>query len=238
MEKLNGLDLFSGIGGISQALAPWVKTVAYCERERYPQAVLLSRMERGEIDTAPIWDDVTSLDKSCLDMILSYQREVISMAGKLKKLTPEQVIEAVKGYDAGMSLQDLAHLYSVSRQSMWDLLTRRTKLRPQKRYGEENHFYRGGKRADAKANDTLERALRTGKFHNPGKCSKCGSAGKFSDGRTEIQAHHPDYNKPLDVMWLCQKCHHEWHKNNKPIPYKEVKTEPASVIDIVTGGFP
>lgn len=41
---LHGLDLFSGIGGISAALAPWVRTVAYCEADRYASAVLLSRM--------------------------------------------------------------------------------------------------------------------------------------------------------------------------------------------------
>ena len=52
--KLNGLDLFSGIGGISEALDPWVETRAYCERDPYAQAVLLSRMERGEIDVGPL----------------------------------------------------------------------------------------------------------------------------------------------------------------------------------------
>lgn len=58
---MNGLDLFSGIGGIGLALSPWVRTVAYCERERYVQGVLLSRMQSGDIDTAPIWDDVQTL---------------------------------------------------------------------------------------------------------------------------------------------------------------------------------
>ena len=58
---LSGLDLFSGIGGISLALAPWVKPAAYCENDRYAQAVLLSRMRDGSLSRAPIWDDITTL---------------------------------------------------------------------------------------------------------------------------------------------------------------------------------
>lgn len=61
MALLNGLDLFSGIGGITLALAPWVKPVAYCENERYAQAVLLSRIADGHLPAAPIWDDVRTL---------------------------------------------------------------------------------------------------------------------------------------------------------------------------------
>jgi DNA (cytosine-5)-methyltransferase 1 len=59
---LNGLDLFSGIGGISLGLKEWVRPIAYCEKDPYPRAVLLSRMETGELPAAPIWDDVTTLD--------------------------------------------------------------------------------------------------------------------------------------------------------------------------------
>jgi len=69
MRKLSGLDLFSGIGGISQALEPWVKTAAYCENFKPSQAILLSRMGRGEIDIAPIWDDVCSLGAGHLPRI-------------------------------------------------------------------------------------------------------------------------------------------------------------------------
>jgi DNA (cytosine-5)-methyltransferase 1 len=93
-EKLNGLDLFSGIGGISQALAPWVRTVAYCERDRYAQAVLLSRMERGEIDTAPIWDDVTTLKVNPLPFIDivsgGFPCQDLSLAGLRKGLAGER----------------------------------------------------------------------------------------------------------------------------------------------------
>jgi DNA (cytosine-5)-methyltransferase 1 len=62
--KLNGLDLFSGIGGITKALEEWIQPIAYCENDRYAQAVLLSRMQDGTLPIAPIWDDITTLDSS------------------------------------------------------------------------------------------------------------------------------------------------------------------------------
>lgn len=58
-----GLDLFSGIGGITQALAPWVTPVAYCENDPAAQRVLLRRMASGELPAAPIWDDVRTLTR-------------------------------------------------------------------------------------------------------------------------------------------------------------------------------
>jgi DNA (cytosine-5)-methyltransferase 1 len=65
-DVLNGLDLFSGIGGIALALSEWVKPIAYCENERYAQGVLLSRMRSGELPVAPIWDDVRTLSRESL----------------------------------------------------------------------------------------------------------------------------------------------------------------------------
>ncbi len=64
-----GLDLFSGIGGITKALEPYVQPVAYCENDRYAQAVLLSRMRDGLLPCAPIWDDVTTLRAESLPLL-------------------------------------------------------------------------------------------------------------------------------------------------------------------------
>lgn len=85
----------------------------------------------------------------------------------------------------------------------------------------------------------LEKAILYGKMERKYVCENCGASGNFKDGRSMVQAHHPDYNKPLEVMWLCQKCHHEWHKNNMPEERKEVMPDGShETIDIVYGGFP
>jgi site-specific DNA-cytosine methylase len=58
---LNGLDLFSGIAGLTIALSEWVRPIAYCENDPYAQACLLSKMFSGDIPIAPIWNDVRTL---------------------------------------------------------------------------------------------------------------------------------------------------------------------------------
>lgn len=157
------------------------------------------------------------------------------MAGKLKKLTTDQVAECVRMYDRGLSLGAIAEFMQVSRQAMWDLLRRRTTMRSQLRYGSDNHFYRGGQIDDDYAHNLVEQAVEDGVLV-PQPCESCGANGTMADGRREVQAHHDDYNKPLNVRWLCQRCHHEWHRHNKP-KRREVPQE-VPAIDVVAGGFP
>jgi len=162
------------------------------------------------------------------------------MAGN-RKLTPEQVDSAVRMYrDLEMSLAPIAEYFGVTRQAMWDLLRRRTQMRPQARYGEANHFWRGGARADARAHDLTERAVLRGVLVRPERCEQCGGTGQpYSDGRHPIQAHHDDYNRPLDVRWLCQPCHHDWHRTNTAETVKggDANGELAD-IDAISAGFP
>jgi DNA (cytosine-5)-methyltransferase 1 len=61
---MNGLALFAGGGGLelglSLALGTNYRTITYVERECTSAAVLAANMERGWLDKAPIWDDVTT----------------------------------------------------------------------------------------------------------------------------------------------------------------------------------
>lgn len=92
---LNGLDLFSGIGGISYALRDYVRPIAYCEIDPYCQAVLLNRMVDSEISMSPIWDDICTFTgcffENCIDVIYGgFPCQDISVAGHGKGLAGER----------------------------------------------------------------------------------------------------------------------------------------------------
>lgn len=53
------------------------------------------------------------------------------------------------------------------------------------------------------ANRAVEAALRSGRLEKPNHCQGCGR----SADETRIGAHHYDYTRPLDVIWLCAACH-------------------------------
>lgn len=57
----------------------------------------------------------------------------------------------------------------------------------------------------------VHNALKSGKINKPNKCEKCGA----KKDKKEIHGHHEDYNKPLEVIWLCRKCHMKIHSTEK-----------------------
>lgn len=58
-----------------------------------------------------------------------------------------------------------------------------------------------------KASKKMEYAVYSHKILKPNICSNC----KKEYKKTAIHGHHFDYNKPLEVIWLCCKCHLELH---------------------------
>lgn len=128
-----------------------------------------------------------------------YTPEELDVAGKLKKLTPAQAMECVRLYDSGLSLSPIATYFGVSRQAMWDLVRRRTKMRPQKRCGAANHFYRGGETADDQAHNIVESAIEQGVLVRREACEVCNSSGttavKVVNGVVKLQADAPRYRQ-------------------------------------------
>lgn len=65
-RPLRAIDLFSGVGGISVALAGLAEPVAFCEQDEYAVHVLLSRMRDGSLPRARVFSDVNALSAGVL----------------------------------------------------------------------------------------------------------------------------------------------------------------------------
>lgn len=57
-----------------------------------------------------------------------------------------------------------------------------------------------------KAQYTVKNAIRDGLLQKSPFCEECGLV------KSNIQGHHADYSKPLEVNWLCKSCHDKEHQ--------------------------
>ena len=81
------------------------------------------------------------------------------------------------------------------------------KYRSEKLPKEEQNAYGTGlteeeRKKRAKARSIFNHYMRDKHFQRQ-PCEICGAS---------AEAHHDDYDKPLEVRWLCFKHHREWHK--------------------------
>jgi len=111
-EEFRLLSLCSGYAGLELGLRgviPNLRTVAYVEVEAFAVANLVGKMEKGQLDAAPIWTDIKTFDarpfRGKVDIITGgYPCQGFSVAGKRlgtkdpRHLWPyiERIIEAVR----------------------------------------------------------------------------------------------------------------------------------------------
>jgi hypothetical protein len=55
------------------------------------------------------------------------------------------------------------------------------------------------------AQTAVGNAVRDGRLIKPDACSQCSRTG------IRLEGHHDDYGKPLEVIWLCARCHRRRH---------------------------
>src|SRR3990167_8336277 len=65
-----------------------------------------------------------------------------------------------------------------------------------------------------RAHRMVRQAVRSGRLVKPTSCPRCRST-------KQIIGHHADYDKPLDVEWMCGLCHNDLHGNPKVAGSKE-----------------
>lgn len=86
----------------------------------------------------------------------------------------------------------------------------------EKRHGEHrlvNKKWRHAHKTERNAKERVRLAVRDGILIRPEFCSFCKTLCK-------AQAHHKDYSKPLEVIWICASCHRFAH-SHLPHPVKD-----------------
>ena len=68
---------------------------------------------------------------------------------------------------------------------------------------EVNKAWRAEDRRREAAHNAVYRAIKLGTLSRT-PCIRCGNEKSL--------AHHEDYEKPLDIIWFCQPCHKQRHK--------------------------
>ena len=70
----------------------------------------------------------------------------------------------------------------------------------EKRYQNEHH--------KPVAKEKAREAYLSGKIQKPLFCEVCGETGK-------LERHHPNYDKPIEVVWVHRACHSQLHRSLK-----------------------
>ena len=131
------------------------------------------------------------------------------------KISKEQKLDAIELVRQGMSVNAVAAYYSVSRQYLHRYCMSAGVIKTSKGKG-NCHLTKQEALEHRKINAFVTAAIHK-EILIPEPCEVCGVFGRDENHNRRVIAHHDDYNKPLEVRWLCKKHHSEWHKDNKAI---------------------
>ena len=101
------------------------------------------------------------------------------------------------------------YTHSPERRAACSAASKRSAERNPERRAAANEKYRRAHLDKVRAHSAVGRAVRSGKLRKPKRCSECGRSGLV------LHAHHTDYTRPLDVIWLCAEDHNKLHRKER-----------------------
>ena len=81
------------------------------------------------------------------------------------------------------------------------------------------NYNRQRKTGQSQASLIVSKCVELGYIVRPNICECCGKESE------NIHGHHDDYNEPLEVQWLCSKCHREEHLANDGFAIHKKQTQ-------------
>lgn len=146
-------------------------------------------------------------EKKPLDSFYRHDRMADGHLNKCKDCTKADVnqnrvanIEYYREYDR------YRFQYNLERRSaLLDRTRERAKNNPEKLV-KFNSEWRARNPEKYHCHRILNNAVRDGEVIKSCSCQFCGTT------KVKIHGHHPDYTKPLEVMWLCASCHSRQHR--------------------------
>lgn len=149
--------------------------------ERAALTILVADMFLGGKSKAEVISEIPEISRPTLSKIAKEVGVNGFKRGRKVGLS-EKAIEIVKFAYAnhGKTLKEIGKVFGVSHQRVSQILN------------PEKHRSRA----------LIAYNVSVGKIIKPLVCDGCGKVKK-------LEAHHEDYSKPLDVSWLCKKCHSE-----------------------------
>jgi hypothetical protein len=142
-----------------------------------------------------------------------------------KKLDEVKLDHAIALYRSGKNCVEIATELQVSKQNIHAQLKKRGVLVKRKRKptpppktpivipAEDRWWVEESMKRDRARNGVFQ-AVKSGRLIRL-PCEVCGE--RNSEG------HHDDYDKPLQVRWLCNRHHNEWHRINGKSRFTGIK---------------
>ena len=103
----------------------------------------------------------------------------------------------------GYTLSMVASIFGITRGYVHQVFNQMKELDTKEKQKEAYEYRKKLYPEKILARYMLNNAIKSGEITRPEKCVNCGGL--------KPDAHHPDYSKPFEVIWLCKKCHKQCH---------------------------